>query len=200
MSVLATAAGAGKCLFVAAGGSNPSGWETPAFNDSAWSAPVLQTFATFGPSVVGSDWITDTAAGRQPLSTDLFRYHLSLAAGFISAQIVIAADNFIANLFINGHLVYQNTSGFPLPGPSFGVYPAVTVSIPIGDLVAGDHVIAVEVTNDPAPLATNPISLSFVMTVVSALGWFVVNEPSLGITDGSSYLHFGDHGGQHSFQ
>ncbi|HET9304878.1 MAG TPA: hypothetical protein VFO46_02515 [Candidatus Sulfotelmatobacter sp.] len=201
MSVLVSAAGAGKVLWVDNGGTIPSGWQAPSFNDSSWSAPVLQTAATFGPAVTGSDWITDTASGRNPLSHDLFRFHLNLASGFITAQIVISTDNFIENLYVNGTLVYQNTTGFPVPGPSFAVYPAVTVNIPISNFAVGDNVIAIEVLNDTAPMATNPISLSFALTVVVTTGgWFIVNEPSLGLTDRSNYLHFGDHGGQHSFQ
>lgn len=126
----------------------PTGWELPAFNDSAWTASVHESGSNSGffTVVPTTQWITDTTKqgdlgiGDQAM---LVRRHFTLPSGTITAATLeINIDDVIrhGSPFINGHaLALPTRPTSPLP------VPYSTVSIPIGWLTAGaDNVLAVD--------------------------------------------------------
>lgn len=94
----------GKVYHYSGTTSDPSGWAAPGFNDSAWSAPVVQTNYTPAGVPSGATLITDSASARtgQP-ATDLYRIPFTLPTGtIIAAQISWGADDQLQQVWING--------------------------------------------------------------------------------------------------
>jgi hypothetical protein len=146
---VASAAGAGKLLYVPGGSSLPSGWQNVGFDDSAWPAPVLQTAFSAGAATAGSQWIADTASPRgsgytRPLY-NLLRQHFTLpVADYASCSIAMQEDD-TAQVWLNGTLVASGSGG--------SIDPTL--------LVPGDNLIAAEIT-DTLPTY---IVFCFVLTV-----------------------------------
>jgi len=94
----------GKVYHYSGTTSDPAGWASSGFNDSAWSTPVVQTNYTPAGVPSGATLITDLNSARtgQP-ATDLFRIPFSLPTGtIIGAQISWGADDQLQQVWING--------------------------------------------------------------------------------------------------
>lgn len=125
-------------------GTEPSGWQNPGFNDSAWGAPLAETGATFGTPVGTSQWIT-ADDGVQPTGlTWLHRRTFVLPTGTtINASITVWVDNDVLGIWLNGTSLNATPSWDTSP-----VQPAATIAIPPSALLAGQtNLLAIKVEN-----------------------------------------------------
>ncbi len=120
---IVSTAGVGKVLSLWNGASNdapPADWETPGFDDSAWSVPVLANVHT-GTPVAGTDPIWKTADPVNPAEANIFRHSFVLPEGTVTAAtLTTAADDVIDNRYLNGVAISDGSINAALfvPGAS----------------------------------------------------------------------------------
>jgi hypothetical protein len=142
-TVTAPSSTTSKALSLWNGASNnspPAGWETPGFNDTAWSAPANPAGAA-GGSDPAALFLWPTSVPLADAEQALVRQHFTLPDGQVSS----ATFKFVANDALDGAWI----NGTLLSGTVYtGAITVVTVTIPIALLVAGgDNVIAVKGRN-----------------------------------------------------
>ena len=105
-----SAPGLGKFLDIGVGGTPPSNWYTPAFDDSAWTASVAPGASYPGGSwgtPSGSSWIALSGATAFPIGDEwLYRVKFTAAGpGIAVGWVEYNVDNFITETYLNGTLV-----------------------------------------------------------------------------------------------
>lgn len=106
-ATMVSAVGSGKFYSLGVGGTPPTGWYLPSYNDSAWSAPTA-TAASY-PSL---GWGTPTTAAWIAYSTSatfpgdneqLHRRTFTLASGTIAtATLEFNVDDYTVEVYVNG--------------------------------------------------------------------------------------------------
>lgn len=132
--------GQGKCLSLWNGSGNdapPDGWRNVAYDDSAWSAPVLASVG--GGSVVpGSEAIWPTNTPVDGMEQALFRHTFTLSAGVVtSGTLHIHVDGFIVGVWLNNAWLGEVWSGFPA---NLEITLDTRLLIPGGDNVLAVHI------------------------------------------------------------
>jgi hypothetical protein len=155
-TTLASAASLGKVLDLGVGGTPPTNWFTSGFNDTSWSAPVVQTGATIGSPISGSAWITYSSGLKSANDEWLHRVSFSLPSGTLStATLQVTVDNQVEELYVNGTSL------------TVGPTQTQTISIPLADLTSGaTNWLAFKLLNLDNP---SPTSLSYRLDVASAI-------------------------------
>ncbi|GAC1519353.1 MAG: hypothetical protein NVS2B16_25570 [Chloroflexota bacterium] len=155
-----------KALSLWNGASNnaaPANWQTVAFNDTAWTNPVVATggAATTIPNATKL-WTTATPAGLTEII--LIRHSFTLAAGtYQSISLTIQADNFIDAVYMNGTLIGSATNGVPGTSES-NAKLSITASL----LIAGTNVVAIQARNQDTTLSAAWTAYAIDSTVVTA--------------------------------
>lgn len=152
---VASTVGQGKTVYIANGGTIPSGWETPAFDDSAWSVPVADTGYFPGTAFAGSHWITAVPTPTtHPGDVMLYRMPFTLTSIPTSATVQAWSDDWTSAAYINGTRVLTGSPGI---GPFGGLTATVSSSV----FVLGTNVLAVE-SNNFSPVY---MSCDFLLTI-----------------------------------
>lgn len=142
----------------------PSGWETPGFNDSGWSAAVVTTtgpgfdLSLFTPA--NPIWSTTGPPSGNPVESILVRHTFTLPPGTIlSATLRLTADSDADAIYINGTSVGSHGTtawSTPVPGHDFSISPSLLTP-------NASNVLAVEATN--SLLSNNTAGLVYRLTV-----------------------------------
>jgi hypothetical protein len=122
-TTIGSAPGSGKCFWLPSGTSAPSNWYAPAFDDSAWPSPVLDSGYTPGTAFTGSQWIT-AHAGAYSTSGDesLFRVPFALTTAPGSAALQVWSDDMTMAVYLNGMLIFSGTGPMdPSGGNTFAI-------------------------------------------------------------------------------
>jgi len=142
---LVSTVGGGKALNLWNGSSNdapPADWETEAFDDSGWSAPVA---AAHPPALTGTESIGASPTSQIPvtLRKNLVREDFSLAVAVDLRLQMRIEDHLLLGVYINGVQVVDpiNTGG------AGGAYNSVDHTIIAAELQGGTNVLAFEVYN-----------------------------------------------------
>lgn len=166
---VATSAGQGTAFrWVPGDPAIPAGWELTAFNDSAWSAPVLAglgTSAGLFPPVNDPSNVPPTQTWGDPLwtlatETDanalmLYRFHLTVPAGTLIRSSVINPPTFDGTFALTDHFLGDGGAGITSFVNGGGVSLGLVAGTFENLLVTGDNVIAIEVPTSytsPVPI------------------------------------------------
>jgi len=149
-NTVTSAVGSGKFYSVGVGGTPPTDWYLPSYNDSGWSAPtataVSYPSAGWGtPS--SSTWIAYSTASTFPTDNEqLHRRTFTLPSGTIaSVSFQFNADNFFIEVYVNGAALPSATLN---DGNSNVRATARTLDVPPNVLIAGaSNLLAVRLKN-----------------------------------------------------
>jgi hypothetical protein len=156
---LVSTAGEGTMLELD-GISEPDGWYGT-FDDSAWTAPLLQTGGTVGAPPTDAQWIAAQLGTRPWYLRTLHRRTLIVMGSVASgATLETRSDDWVEAVYFNGELVF---------GPStYQPYPAnqgmLTITIDPGLVVEGENLLAIRYYNEEAG-PPNPSSLCYRLEV-----------------------------------
>lgn len=139
---LVSAVGEGKAFSLWNGTSNdppPANWETEAFNDSAWTAPIATPYP---PALVGTEGIKGNYSHPEG-AKHLIRHSFSVTTPADTRLQMRIEDQLTSGVYLNGIQVVA-----PVNTPSTGSqYNSVDEAIDSSELQAGTNVLAMEVQN-----------------------------------------------------
>lgn len=166
LSVLATPAvtnfystvGTGKKFLL---GSAPAGWQNVGFDDSAWTAPVLETGGGPLPGITGAQRITSNDGNVSITASFLFRLAFTLPAGTVLSAVSTVLEDNISSVWINGTLIstYTRVVGDTSAPAAISFDPT---------LLGTNNVLAIQITNGFAGLGANPMSVEYLLAITQA--------------------------------
>jgi len=161
-STISSRGGAGK-VFVP--GTEPSNWQQPRFDDSAWAASYQQPDSNLPAQIPGTQGETALLGLNVPgNAVFLYRRTFSVQGPVPAATLTVYLDDYATGIWLNGTLIGSTVTG---------AGEQLTLAVPSSAFVVGLNVCAIRVCNFGGNPGSSGMSLDYQLTLaVNAPGAF----------------------------